>query len=279
MNPREEKRPRLSFPTMNPPPALTIPFTFPLVHSTVLPDPSRFFTPNLLSSPLPTNSFFQNFALNNAEQPEYIHPYLIKSSNSSLSVSYPSRFFTSAFICQVFVADLTISAVNNGKDCEVKKDHKISSFNDLSVTLDVPPGLRFLLVRGSPYITCEVCSSTQISISTIHAILSISSNSFGTKHKIHFNNNQTWIMYSSSPLNLDSSLSSITFSGFSGALRFAILPDSDPSYESVLDQYSSCYPVSGEAVLGNPFLWNISGRRKDWGSSFTCPSSSCSAFV
>ncbi|KAL5080409.1 hypothetical protein RYX36_008830, partial [Vicia faba] len=56
-------------------------FLFPHANSTLLPDPSKFFSSNLLSTPLPTNSFFQNFSLNNGDQPEYIHPYLIKSSN------------------------------------------------------------------------------------------------------------------------------------------------------------------------------------------------------
>jgi endo-1,3(4)-beta-glucanase len=40
----------------------------------VLPDPARFFAPELLAAPLPTNSFLHNFALNNGDQPEYTHP-------------------------------------------------------------------------------------------------------------------------------------------------------------------------------------------------------------
>ena len=56
-------------------------YIFPQTQSTVLPDPSKFFSSNLLSSPLPTNSFFQNFVIPNGTQPEYIHPYLIQSSN------------------------------------------------------------------------------------------------------------------------------------------------------------------------------------------------------
>nr|VDD19447.1 unnamed protein product [Brassica oleracea] len=66
------------------------PYLFPRSDSTVLPDPSRFFSHDLLSSPLPTNSFFQNFTLKNGDQAENFHPYLIKTSPSSLSISYPS---------------------------------------------------------------------------------------------------------------------------------------------------------------------------------------------
>ncbi|KAI9083455.1 hypothetical protein K1719_034669 [Acacia pycnantha] len=165
------------------------PFIFPQAQSTVLPEPSNFFPPNLLSTPLPTNSFFQNFVLKNGDQPEYIHPYLIKSSNSSVSLSYPSRFFTSAYIYQTFNADLTIGNVNPVSNAR----HVISSYNDLSVTLDLPSSnLRFFLVRGSPYLTVAVTQRTALSIKTIHAILSFSSNDSLTKYTVQFNNGQTW---------------------------------------------------------------------------------------
>ncbi|ONI18829.1 hypothetical protein PRUPE_3G242000 [Prunus persica] len=256
--------------TMPPPPqpALKLPtatpFLFPQTQSTVLPDPSHFFSPNLLTTPLPTNSFFQNFALKNGDQPEYFHPYQIKSSSSSLTISYPSRFFNSAFLYHIFIADLTISASQNSNSQET---HKISSFNDLSVTLDFPSSnLRFFLVRGSPFVTCSVSSRTELSISTIHAVLSCSSNSSRTKYTIKLNNNQTWLIYTSSPIDLtSSSLSLITSGGFSGIIRIAILPDSDPQYEATLDQFSSCYPVSGEAVFTKPFSLEYKWEKKGWG--------------
>ncbi|KAL5704449.1 endo-1,3(4)-beta-glucanase [Ranunculus cassubicifolius] len=240
------------------------PFLFPHAQTTVVPDPSRFFSPDLLKSPLPTNSFFQNFVLKNGDQPEYIHPYLIKSSSSSLSLCFPPRFVTSAYIYQIFNADFTISAAQNPSN-EVSNDHKISSFSDLSVTLDLPHNLRFFLVRGSPFITCSVTNSTPIYITTIHAILSISSNTSLTKHTIRMNNNQTWLLYTSSPFKFTSAVSSITCDAFSGVIRFAILPDSGPHYESILDQCSCCYPVSGNATFTNPFSLEYRWEKKGWG--------------
>ncbi|KAL5723477.1 endo-1,3(4)-beta-glucanase [Ranunculus cassubicifolius] len=240
------------------------PFIFPHAESTVIPDPSRFFSPNLLSSPLPTNSFFQNFTLKNGDQPEYIHPYIVKSSQSSLNLCYPTRFASSGFTYEGFVSDLTISAVQYVSN-EVSNDHRVSEFSDLSVTIDLPHGLKFFLVRGSPYITCSVSSSTPIYISTIHAILSILGNDSRTKHTIKLNNGQTWLLYSSSPLNPTHILSSITCGGFSGVIRLAVLPNSDSNYESILDRFSSCYPVSGEAVFSNPFCLEYKWEKKGWG--------------
>ncbi|KAJ7975705.1 Endo-1,3(4)-beta-glucanase [Quillaja saponaria] len=263
--------PRPETPTMPPsPPPMSRkqpfrPFIFPQTHSTVLPDPSNFFSPSLLSNPLPTNSFFQNFVLKNGDQPEYIHPYLIKSSLSSVSVSYPARFFNSAFIYQIFVPDLTISAFGK-PDPESHRSHMISAYNDLSVTLDIPfSNLRFFLVRGSPFLTAAVKGRTPISITTIHAILSFSSNNSLTKYTISLNNGQTWLIYTSSPINLNHSLSEITSGGFSGIIRIAVLPDCNPKYESILDRFNSCYPVSGDATFTKPFSLEYRWEKKGWG--------------
>nr|GLL39100.1 probable endo-1,3(4)-beta-glucanase ARB_01444 [Ipomoea trifida] len=239
-----------------------MPFLFPHSQSTVLPDPSRFFAPHLLSNPLPTNSFFQNFVLKNGDQPEYIHPYLIKSSQSSLTLCYPPQLRGPAFISQTFHADLTISALNNPNP---NAPHVVSSFSDLSLILDLPSSnLRFFLVRGSPFLTCNVYTNISISISTIHAILECSSDDSRTKYTIRLNNNQTWLLYASSPINLSHNLSTITSTTFCGVIRIVLLPNSDPKCEAVLDRFSSCYPTAGHADFTRPFCleykWDKNGR-------------------
>ncbi|KAI5665817.1 hypothetical protein M9H77_15670 [Catharanthus roseus] len=252
-------------PTPPPPPKMSTgpTFLFPQTQSTVLPDPSRFFSPNLLSGPLPTNSFFQNFVLKNGDQPEYIHPYLIKSAISSLSICYPPQSHNSAFIYQVFNPDLVVSALNNPHP---NTPHVISAFSDLSVTLDHPSSnLRFFLARGSPFLTCNVMSNVSLSISTIHAILQISSNFSSTKHTIKLNNNQTWLIYASSPINLTHDISSITSSAFTGVIRIAALPDSNSNCEEILDRFSSCYSVSGDAVFTRPFRLEYRWEKRGWG--------------
>lgn len=199
--------------------------------------------------------------LKNGDQPEYIHPYLIKSSQSSLTLSYPSQFKNPAFLYQIFIADLTISALNNPNS---NATHIISAFNDLSVTLDLPSSnLRFFLVRGSPFLTCNVLSRVALSISTIHAILELSPNSSSTKYTIKLNNNQTWLLYASSPIYLSHDVSTITSSEFSGIVRIAVL--SDPKFEALLDRFSSCYPISGDAVFTKPFSLEYKWDKRGWG--------------
>ncbi|GER35727.1 beta-glucan-binding protein [Striga asiatica] len=250
---------------MSPPQTWPNPFLFPQTHSAVLPDPSPFFAPDLLSAPLPTNSFFQNLVLKNGDQPEYLHPYLVRSSESKLTICYPSLSEnTSAFFYQIFVADIIVSTVKNPNPSAT---HMISKFNDLSVTLDFPStGLRFYLVRGSPFVTCKIRHKTALSISTVHAILALIPNGSRTRYTIKLNNSQTWLLYASSSIDLSSSdVNTIISTDFSGLIRIAALPNDDPKSESVLDRFSSSYPVSGEALFDRPFSISYRWDKRGWG--------------
>ncbi|XP_078440705.1 glycosyl hydrolase family 81 protein [Wolffia australiana] len=233
---------------------------FPPARSSVLQDPSAFFAPHLLSSPLPTNSFFQNLVLNSGDQPEYIHPYLIRSSGSALTLCYPSRFVSPLFVSQVFTPDLTISAAPGGA---AAARHVVSSFDALSVTLDLPPSLRFFLVRGSPFVTCSAANAAAISISTAHAVVSFSSSADRTRHVVGLNRGQTFLCYSSFPLPLvQISAAELRAGGFSGVLRVAYLPSA--ASEPLLDRFSGRYAVSGGARFAAPFAleyrWETVGQ-------------------
>lgn len=113
--------------------------------------------------------------------------------------------------------------------------------------------------------TCAVNGNISLSISTIHAILELNPNTNRTRYTIELNNNQTWILYSSSPINLTHDISRLTSDGFSGIIRIAILPNSDPKFGAILDRFSSCYPVSGDAVLTKPFCVEYKWETKGWG--------------
>ncbi|XP_015880475.3 glucan endo-1,3-beta-D-glucosidase 1 [Ziziphus jujuba] len=245
---------------MSPPPPT--PFLFPQVQSTVLPDPSLFFSSNLLSNPLPTNAFYQNFVIGNGDQPEYVHPYVVKSTNSSLSVSFPSFLLNASLIYYILVPDLTISASNNTNP-DSQKSHIVSSYDDLSVTVDFPSSnLRFFLVRGSPYITFSVSDETQVSISTGNSILSIFSSNSRKKHTVKLKNNQTWLIYASSSVSFAHSSTKLVSDAFSGTIRIAIKPDSNSKHEKILDRFSNRYPVSGEAAFKKPFSLEYRWQKK-----------------
>lgn len=113
--------------------------------------------------------------------------------------------------------------------------------------------------------TCQVLQNVALSISTIHAILDVVPNSSKTKFKINLNNGQTWVLYSSTPISLTHDLSTISSDKFCGIIRIAILPNLDSEFESVLDRFSSCYPVSGHAVFTKPFCVEYKFEKKGWG--------------
>lgn len=87
------------------------------------------------------------------------------------------------------------------------------------------------------------------SISTIHAIVSLSLNASETKHVVKLSSNQTWVIYSPSPFYLGKDGAVIRSSMFKGIMRFAILPNSDAKCREILDRFSPCYLVSGDAGL------------------------------
>lgn len=57
----------------------------------------------------------------------------------------------------------------------------------------------------------------------------------------------------------------ITSGEFSGILRVAVVPESDPQFEAALDRFSSCYAVSGEAVFRDGFGLEYKWEKKGSG--------------
>lgn len=64
---------------------------------------------------------------------------------------------------------------------------------------------------------------------------------------------------------MSNDISIITSGPFSGIIRFAVMPDSDPKYEAILDRFSPCYPLCGDAVFSNPFSVEYRWEKKGWG--------------
>ncbi|QHO10035.1 uncharacterized protein DS421_14g486330 [Arachis hypogaea] len=169
---------------------------------------------------------------------------------------------------QVFTPDLTISSSTGSHS-----RHVISSFSDLSVTLHFPSSnLTFFLVRGSPYVTVSLSQHESLSITSIHKISSFSSNASPTKYSLKLDNGQKWLIYTSSPPKFSFSHDmKITFANLSsdGApvmLRIAVLSDSSSVNEAILDRYSSCCPLSGDALFTKPYCVEYKWQNKGFDS-------------
>ncbi|XP_024642169.1 probable endo-1,3(4)-beta-glucanase ARB_01444 [Medicago truncatula] len=108
----------------------------------------------------------------------------------------------------------------------------------MSLKLPKQPTMGPTFRGGSPFLTVSVTKPTPLSISTIHAILSFSSNDNLTKFTFHLNNDQAWILYASLPIKLSHELSEITSEAFSSIIRIALFPDFNSKNEDILDKYT-----------------------------------------
>ncbi|GJP41208.1 hypothetical protein CLOM_g882 [Closterium sp. NIES-68] len=246
---------------------------FPSLLSTVAPLPSSLWSANL-SAPYPTNAPWQNFVLGDGGSPEVVPPYVVKSSEGRISWGAPPRTAQPGFIIQAFIATLMLSTL------EGLSTHQVATYDDTTVTLayssssassspsSSSPVLSVPLVRGSPYLTFLFASpgATPV-IATDHALTDAQSSGDHTKHKITFNNGQTWVLYASSPLAFTVSNNTLTAtSPFTGTLRAALLPGNSPAEEeAVLDAYAGAVVVGGDAKV-RPWRIKYQWKVAPWGS-------------
>eukprot|EP00250_Pteridium_aquilinum_P020728 c24920_g1_i2 orf=47-2401(+) len=227
---------------------------FPITSNERVPNPSSLWSPSLKARvPLPTNTAWLNFALNEGSMPEYIHPYVIRCKQGVLSICFPSPAVEPHAITQAFVPDISIGCTMNGDSPSVRR-HMITAFDDLSVTLELHGGIKVPLVRGCPYITFIFTTMVMPTFATEHKVTELISNESHTRHKISFENGQqTWIIYSSNPLSLEQDSDSIKVNwAYKGHIRVVLLKGGAEA-EKVLDEHAGTYPVGGRADLSVPF--------------------------
>lgn len=220
--------------------------------ATSTPPPSALWSPNL-TAPYPTNAPWQNFVLNSGTAPEPVAPYLVQLNDTGVTVCYPTRSVQSAYIAQIFVANIMLSVL------EGLAARHVVAYDDMSVTVLYGGRLKVPLVRGSPYVTFLLNAATPV-LTTVHAVVGLTASSGGTKHRVAFNNGQTWVIYSSSPVSFASDGQSLMAAApFHGVLRVALLPAGAPAgVEGLLDAHSPVYPTGGSASFahfGATYVW------------------------
>ena len=121
------------------------------------------------------------------------------------------------------------------------------------------------LVRGCPYITFVFSHSSNPQFSTTHAVLQLVPSEDCTKHRLVFNNGQTWLIYSSEPLALSKDLR--VTRAFKGVIRVALAPPKISMSEAILDRFSSAvYPIEGHATMSASFQLTYEWKKHGWGA-------------
>jgi len=239
---------------------------FTIQNSTVAPQPQ--FLVSTTKSTIPTNAWWSNLMLGDGSGYIPQTPFSLKAiPDTGLQICYPNRVIGPSYIFQNFNADWTISSI------EPLSSKLISRYSDLSVTVDYG---RFTvpIVRGTPYITAIYSGSTP-TLSTIHAILSTDQVS-PTKIKMVLNNNSTWIVYSSVPIQWQVVGNVIQAPiSISGVIRISTVISTDQ--EPILDRYSSTFPLNGHLSLnvygteGGSFSFDFDTQRLVDGDNSTDP--------
>ena len=142
--------------------------------------------------------------------------------------------------------------------------HQVRDYDELSVTVEWSAGLEAPVVRGMPYATVLYENLTP-AIKFGHAVLSVTGS--GSRHEVTLNNQQKWILYSSSEILFTTVGQDLVASGpFTGSVRAAGLWEGREGDIRTLDQHSGRIPLGGRVsalVEGDmahlSFHWETSG--------------------
>lgn len=199
--------------------------------------------------PLPTNVWWENFALNEGTGIANALPYIVRCSTDGFSGCMPGKTTGSTYVISSFVSNWTLGAE------EELNAHKVADYDPLSVRVEwtsVGGGsMSAPVVRGMPYLTA-VYEGLTPQLSTIHAVLSVNGTNVnatmtGERFELALNNGQTWILYTSEVTTFIIANNTLTATTpMTGSLRIAVLEGSGAmANEALLDAHADACAVSG----------------------------------
>ena len=152
-------------------------------------------TASTLNKFVPTNSWYQNLLVGTGENPIHTYPYILKASQTGLTICYASQMVNqNAYILEVFHANLVLSM----RETFGSPLLDVSTVNqdawDLGVKLNFGTTFDVEAVRGAASLVVRVHSATPV-FKTIHAIIGQSA-IVQKVFKVSFNNGQTWLFQS-----------------------------------------------------------------------------------
>ncbi|MGB1074938.1 MAG: glycosyl hydrolase [Flavobacteriales bacterium] len=225
---------------------------FPAISSSQ--PPSGFWSDNLLSQPVPTNRWWQNFVLGSGDNTCNALPYLVQAHPEGLKASMPGQVVTADFVLSTFVANWTLGAMELATE-----PHEVSAFDDLSVTLSWSAGsgaMQAPVVRGMSGLTMKYEALTP-RISTIHALLSVNGNApgvhTGNRFECNLNNGSTWVVHTSEEVTFSVVSNGLQMeSPWTGQIRLTVLSSGDGLVNmdaDVVDAHVGTFSVGGTVDL------------------------------
>ncbi|MDP1604269.1 MAG: glycosyl hydrolase [Legionella sp.] len=255
--------------------------------------PSAFWLNN--KKPYPTNAWFINFVLgedkNTPSYPVNIFPYLAQISPEGISLSYTNSIyykepaypdFVSALYYQ-FENQLTLGTV------EEMDNYGVESYHGLKINLqwknDKQQMMTAPIVQGSPYVT-TIFSNTTPKLSSGFKLISVNeqtsrgiiapANRFELIFATDALNQQTWILYSETPITLhwEYNAGKVILSTkvpYTGWLRLVLQKDSRTNLKNdpgELDAFSQTIPLdyqqtyySTDERVAYSFIWQTQNAK------------------
>lgn len=180
-----------------------------------------------VSSPRPTNAFFENMALGDGTARVGLYPYHVRALATGLAVALPDSTVTERSVTTADAPEVVLRAV------EPFTGHVIESHDLFSVTLryrTAGGSMVTPLVRGMPYATGIYTAATPfVAAAPGVALTSVNGAATtpvrGRRFELRFNNGRAWVVYASEDLDFTWNAMGLTASrSFNGFVRVARAP-------------------------------------------------------
>lgn len=175
----------------------------------------------------PTNSWYQNWLLGTGENPIHTYPYLVKANTQGFTICYPSQINAqSNYISEVLIANLVLTSRESMTSPIIDQSTVNQDYFELAAKINFGSSFDVTLVRGSASIIADFKSSTPV-LRTLHAITSGSSATTRSL-KFSFNNGQTWLIQSQTPISWSLTGSEVSAqSAYTGWIKISIVTSSN----------------------------------------------------
>jgi len=194
----------------------------------------------------PTNSWYENLLLGKGESAIQTYPYQVKAKQDSFCISYSGKSINQEkFILEGYLDNLILSVSEGLQPALIDKSTVDSSFYDLSVKINYGYSFNVVLVRGGPSVIANYRQATPV-IKTIHAIMNQPSGKTSSL-KLQFNNGQTWLVQSESPITWSTAGSEVKgATAYTGWIKYSIV--TSDAVQNALNTYASSAPITNGHV-------------------------------
>ncbi|KAJ2425724.1 hypothetical protein GGF47_002431 [Coemansia sp. RSA 2524] len=197
----------------------------------------------LATTPIPTNTWWQNLIVECGDQPIVMGPYMVKSLNESVVVCAPTEMHSNTFVASAWHDDWRMDMAGSTR--------RVVAYDSVSVTVRYEGSslATVPLVKGAVFATIVLDTQTVVRLSTIHAIIGVDAGDAPGSTIVQLNNGSTWLIWCESNVVLRQCGMSGLESPIpmQGAVRLALV--ATPSAIPALLSARTAIPIGGDVSI------------------------------